>query len=73
MKISHEAFKATKNAAAKEEFIMSFGTAMAENKDIGQHVHRSVEDMNPLKVVELFKRISNEVSRTSFSSACIVG
>lgn len=62
MKISHEPYKASKNASAKEEFMMSFGTAIAENKAMAQHLSRVVEDMNPLKVVELFKRISAEVS-----------
>ena len=60
MKISHEPFRATKNAMAKEEYLSGFGTAIAENKAISQHLSRAVEDLNPLKVLELFKRVSAE-------------
>jgi DNA-directed RNA polymerase III subunit RPC1 len=72
MKISHEAYKASKNAAAKEEFLMSFGSALADNKEMGQHMNKLVEDMNPLKVVELFKRISSEVSGHSPEDECFL-
>lgn len=60
MKISHEPFRATKNATAKEEYLSGFGTAVAENKALSQHLSRAVEDLNPLKVLELFKRVSAE-------------
>jgi DNA-directed RNA polymerase III subunit RPC1 len=60
MKISHEPFRATKNAGAKEEYLSAFGTAVAENKAISQHLSKAVEDLNPLKVLELFKRVSAE-------------
>jgi DNA-directed RNA polymerase III subunit RPC1 len=60
MKISHEPYRASKNAGAKEEYLQGFGTAVAENKALGQHLSKAVEDMNPLKVLELFKRVSAE-------------
>lgn len=60
MKISHEPFRASKNATAKEEYLQGFGTAVAENKALGQHLSRAVEDLNPLKVLDLFKRVSAE-------------
>lgn len=60
MKISHEPYRASKNAGAKEEYLQGFGTAVAENKALGQHLSKVVEDMNPLKVLELFKRVSAE-------------
>jgi DNA-directed RNA polymerase III subunit RPC1 len=60
MKISHEPYRASKNATAKEEYLQGFGTAVAENKALGMHLSKAVEDMNPLKVLELFKRVSAE-------------
>jgi len=60
MKISHEPYRASKNATAKEEYLQGFGTAVAENKALSQHLSKAVEDMNPLKVLELFKRVSAE-------------
>lgn len=62
MKISHEPYRATKMKDAKEEFLATFKTVIGENSKIGDHLAQAVEDMNPLKVLELFKRISAEVS-----------
>lgn len=61
MKISHEPYRASKMKDAKEEFLATFKTVIGENSKIGDHLAQAVEDLNPLKVLELFKRISAEV------------
>lgn len=65
MKISHEPYRGTKNAEAKAEYIDKFKVVLSENKGIGNHMDKIVEDLNPLKVLELFKRVSAEVSDRS--------
>ena len=62
MKISHEPFRAAKTADAKAEWISGFKTVIGEQQGISQHLSKAVEDLNALKVFELFKRISAEVS-----------
>jgi len=52
LKISHEAFRAKKMAGAKKEWMATFETAK---------LGRASEDLNPLKVLELFKRVTAEV------------
>jgi DNA-directed RNA polymerase III subunit RPC1 len=62
MKISHEPFRAAKMAAQKDEWMAGFQTVIGEQQGIMTHLSKAVEDLNPLKVLELFKRISAEVS-----------
>lgn len=66
MKISHEPYRGTKNAEAKAEYIDKFKVVLSENKGIGNHMDKIVEDLNPLKTLELFKRVSAEVSSLTF-------
>lgn len=37
---------------------------MGENADLKAHVRKAQEDLNPLRVLELFKRVSAEVRVT---------
>jgi DNA-directed RNA polymerase III subunit RPC1 len=61
LKISHEPYRAAKNADLKAEYVKTFATKGAsENADF--NIDAAVEDMNPLKVLELFKRITSDVS-----------
>ncbi|KAL7421304.1 DNA-directed RNA polymerase III subunit C1 (rpo31) [Cryptotrichosporon argae] len=62
LKISHEAYRGNKNAEQKKAFQAAFGNALAENQAIGQHLDRASEDLNPLRVLELFRRITAEDS-----------
>lgn len=62
MKISHEPYRASKMADAKKEWMEGFQTVIGEQQGIGTHLNKAVQDMNPLKVLELFKRVSAEVS-----------
>ena len=61
MKISHEPFRAKSLAGQRADWQEEFKTAVADDKNLGLHLNKAVEDMNPLKVLELFKRISAEV------------
>ena len=61
LKISHEPFRANKMADAKREWMGTFTTAIAEQGAIAANLGKASEDLNPLKVLELFKRITAEV------------
>ncbi|KAL1407575.1 DNA-directed RNA polymerase III subunit C1 (rpo31) [Vanrija albida] len=60
LKISHEPYRSNKNADAKQEWMQNFKTVIAEQGAIGTHLSKSVEDLNPLKVLELFRRVTAE-------------
>ncbi|RSH95176.1 hypothetical protein EHS25_000262 [Saitozyma podzolica] len=60
MKISHERYRAAKTAEAKAEWMAGFKTVIGEQSAIANHLAKAAEDLNPLKVLELFKRISAE-------------
>ncbi|KAK0536264.1 DNA-directed RNA polymerase III subunit C1 (rpo31) [Tilletia horrida] len=62
LKIVHEKFRqAKKSKDEKEAFLRTFETAKKlGGGDITPHLGRAQDDMNPLKVLELFKRISDE-------------
>jgi DNA-directed RNA polymerase III subunit RPC1 len=61
MKISHERYRAAKTAEAKAEWMAGFKTVIGEQSAIANHLAKAAEDLNPLKVLELFKRITAEV------------
>lgn len=46
-----------------EKFKRSFAPAVEAQKELGQYINKAVmEDLNALKVLDLFKRISAEAS-----------
>jgi DNA-directed RNA polymerase III subunit RPC1 len=65
LKISHDKFKAfnmstSKNKIAppsKEHFDQSFESAMRNNPEVEKHLKKALDDLNPLRVLKLFKRI----------------
>ncbi|KAH8918847.1 DNA-directed RNA polymerase III subunit C1 [Atractiella rhizophila] len=62
LKIIHEKFKLKKRgevAEAWEEFKHTFDLAKGEMKEIESSLERAEEDLNPLRVLELFRRISD--------------
>lgn len=66
IKIVHDKFRAKKTADELERFKKSFATAIEAQKEIALYINKAVlEDLNPLKVLDLFKRISDEVSIVS--------
>ncbi|CAK5263000.1 unnamed protein product [Mycena citricolor] len=61
LKIIHDKFRAKKTAPELEAFRKTFATAVEFQKDLLVHVNKPIfEDLNPLKVLDLFKRISDE-------------
>lgn len=61
LKIVHERFRSRKTLEAAVDFRKSFDTAIQLSKEIQPHLSRAHEDMNPLRVLDLFKKISAEV------------
>jgi DNA-directed RNA polymerase III subunit RPC1 len=62
LKIVHDKFRAKKTADEMEKWKATFSRAVQEQKELGNFLNKAVmEDLNPLKVLDLFKRISAEV------------
>jgi hypothetical protein len=63
LKIIHDKFRAKKTAEEMEAWKKTFASAVEAQKELSMYINKAVhEDLNPLKVLDLFKRISNEVS-----------
>ncbi|KAI1788935.1 beta and beta-prime subunits of DNA dependent RNA-polymerase [Ganoderma leucocontextum] len=61
LKIIHDKFRAKKTAEEMEKWKKTFGPAVEVQKELGMYINKAVhEDLNPLKVLDLFKRISDE-------------
>ncbi|KAJ3933435.1 MAG: hypothetical protein NXY57DRAFT_1066569 [Lentinula lateritia] len=61
LKIIHDKFRAKKTAEEMKKWKKSFAPALEEQKDLALYLNKAVhEDLNPLKVLDLFKRISDE-------------
>lgn len=72
IKIIHDKFRAKKTADELDKFKQSFATAIEAQKEIGMYISKAVhEDLNPLKVLDLFRRISDEASISIFSMVSI--
>lgn len=61
LKIIHEKFRQKKTHGEMEKWKGTFAAAMENDKAIGGLLNRAHEDLNPLKVLDLFRRISAEV------------
>ncbi|KAL0058555.1 DNA-directed RNA polymerase III subunit C1 (rpo31) [Marasmius tenuissimus] len=61
LKIIHDKFRAKKTAEEMDKWKKSFGPAVDSQKELALFLNKSVhEDLNPLKVLDLFKRITDE-------------
>ncbi|KAG0310942.1 hypothetical protein BGZ97_012208 [Linnemannia gamsii] len=60
LRIVHEKFRAKKVAGEYEQFKQSFSNAIAAAPELKPHIDKAHEDMNPLRVLNLFKAISDE-------------
>ncbi|KAI8459810.1 DNA-directed RNA polymerase III subunit C1 [Phakopsora pachyrhizi] len=58
LRIIHEKFRAKKKADELASFRDSFLNAIKETREIAPHLHKAQEDMNPLRVLNLFKRVT---------------
>lgn len=62
LKIVHDKFRAKKTADDKERWKLTFARAVESQKELGSYLSKAVhEDLNPAKVLSLFRRISDEV------------
>jgi DNA-directed RNA polymerase III subunit RPC1 len=62
LKIIHDKFRAKKTAEELEKWKTTFASAVETHKELGVYINKPVfEDLNPLKVLDLFNRISDEV------------
>ena len=61
LKIIHDKFRAKKTADEMERWKQTFAPAIETQKDLAIYLNRAVhEELNPLKVLDLFKRIPDE-------------
>jgi DNA-directed RNA polymerase III subunit RPC1 len=67
LKITHDLFKrdSKKNEKLKVDFEKTFAESIKTMPEIKSHINKAQDDMNPLKVLKLFQRISPEVSSSS--------
>ena len=59
LKLVHEKYKGKGGAENFDELSSSLERAVEFNKDLAQHVARAQEDLSPLRVQELFERVSD--------------
>ncbi|EIW82038.1 beta and beta-prime subunits of DNA dependent RNA-polymerase [Coniophora puteana RWD-64-598 SS2] len=61
LKIIHDKFRAKKTVEEMEKWKRSFAPAVEAQKELGIYLNKAVhEDINPLRALDLFKRMSNE-------------
>jgi DNA-directed RNA polymerase III subunit RPC1 len=60
LKIIHEQFKAKQVQTQRAVFEKAFENVAQSNKDLQQHLHKAHDDLNPLRVQELFKAITDD-------------
>jgi len=58
LKIIHEKNPTKKADDMTAEFHAAFDTAALQNPDLKAHLNRAQEDLNPLKVLNIFERIT---------------
>lgn len=68
LKIIHDKFRAKKTVDEMERWKRTFAPAVEAQKELGMYLSKAVhEDLNPLKTLDLFKRMSDEVESLQFS------
>lgn len=67
LKIIHDKFRAKKTAEEMEKWKKTFAPAIEAQKELSMYINKAVhEELNPLKVLDLFRRISDEVNTFVF-------
>ena len=61
LKILHEKFRAKRTQEEYAEWKNTFKSAIGDSRELEGMLGKAHEDLNPLKVLDLFKRISAEV------------
>ncbi|CAG8468336.1 8399_t:CDS:10 [Diversispora eburnea] len=60
LKIVHEKYKPKKAQDEQERFKNTFVNAVETTPELKAHLHKAQEDLNAMKVLDLFKKISDE-------------
>ncbi|KAF7729475.1 hypothetical protein EC973_004455 [Apophysomyces ossiformis] len=60
MKITHDKYRTKRVAAEAEEFRKTFDNAAATMPELKAHISKAQDDLNPLRVLRLFQRVSPE-------------
>ncbi|KAI1321791.1 hypothetical protein EDD11_000067 [Mortierella claussenii] len=60
LRIVHEKYRAKKVAEEYEQFKSTFNNALQAAPEMKAHISKAQEDMNPLRVLNLFKAITDE-------------
>ncbi|KAG9097222.1 hypothetical protein FRC06_007823, partial [Ceratobasidium sp. 370] len=60
LRIVHEKFRAKKTGEEKEAWKRTFSAAIENQKEVATFLGKAHDDLNPLKVLDLFRRISAE-------------
>jgi len=62
LKIIHDKFRAKKTADEMEKWKKTFAQAIEAQKELSAYINKAAhEELNPLKVLDLFRRICDEV------------
>jgi hypothetical protein len=63
LKIIHDKFRAKKTAEEMEKWKKTFTKAVEGQKELAMYLNKAAhEELNPLKVLDLFRRVSDEAS-----------
>lgn len=66
LKIVHDKYRAKKSLPEKEAFQRTFSNAIrlgaGSGTDVGPHLNKALDDLDPLRVLDIFRRISDEDS-----------
>lgn len=63
LKIIHDKFRAKKTAEEMEKWKKTFTKAVEAQKELSMYLNKAAhEELNPLKVLDLFRRVSDEAS-----------
>ncbi len=61
MKIIHEKYRAKSKQDERQMFLDTFKAAASYMPEIKPHLSKAQDDLNPVRVMDLFKQISAEV------------
>ncbi|CDS14109.1 Putative DNA-directed RNA polymerase [Lichtheimia ramosa] len=60
MKITHDKYRLKRVATEAEEFRKTFNTAAATMPELKPHISKAQDDLNPLRVLRLFQKVTPE-------------
>lgn len=66
LRIQYEKFRPKKNSEEKRAYLDTFKHALHENRELSGYLNKGVEDVNALRAITLFRRISPDVISSYF-------